>query len=116
MRWISGAFGRYVAFRGRARRREFWLFVLIGVIVSNVLRFAGLDSPTETMVFLLVVLVPALSVTVRRLHDGGHSVYPILLPLIPAVGLIILVVYLCGDSESGVNRHGPSPKFRPAHA
>lgn len=56
------------------------------------------------------VLVPNLALIVRRLHDIGKSGNNILFGLIPIAGPIILLVFMCTDSEPGINRWGPNPK------
>lgn len=50
------------------------------------------------------------AVSVRRLHDTGRSGWWLLIGLIPLAGAIVLLVFLCTDSEPGPNRFGPSPK------
>ena len=110
---------KYACFSGRARRQEYWLFVLfnliasiiIGVIagvlvsVTNVTAFAYLGS-----IYNLAVLIPGLAVLFRRLHDTGRSGWWWLLAFIPIIGWIVLIVFCCLDSQPGDNQYGPNPK------
>jgi uncharacterized membrane protein YhaH (DUF805 family) len=109
----KSVFTQYVGFNGRARRSEYWYFVLLNVIVSLVLsilgQFAGFFSVLST-IWSLAVLLPSLAVCVRRLHDIGKSWAWILLALIPVVGSIILIVFFCKDSQPGANQFGANPK------
>ena len=110
---IKSVFTQYVGFSGRARRSEYWYFVLFNFIVSFVLSFlgnyVGFFSILGT-IWSLAVLLPSLAVCVRRLHDIGKAWTWILLGLIPVVGQIILIVFFCQDSQPGENQFGPNPK------
>jgi uncharacterized membrane protein YhaH (DUF805 family) len=109
---------KYVGFSGRARRSEYWYFVLFTLIVSMV---AGiLDGILGTMdddtnvgvigsIASLALLLPSIAVAIRRLHDTSRSGWWILIGLIPIVGWIILIVFYVQDSH-GDNTYGPSPK------
>ena len=110
----------YVNCEGRARRYEFWMFVLfefivgvvVGFIVGLLIRLLGIQS----LVFLiyvpdLVFLCPSFSLVVRRLHDIGKPGIYVLLAFIPLVGGIILLIFMCTDSVPETNEYGPSPKY-----
>lgn len=101
---IGSAFKHYVGFTGRARRSEYWYFALLNFLVGII--------PIVNILWSLVVLLPGLALTVRRLHDTGKSGWFVLLNLIPLVGSIILLVWLCQDSSRGANKYGPSPKYQ----
>ena len=105
---------RYADFSGRSRRKEYWMFVLINFIIAIVL--AVIESIIGTqgiigMLFSLLILVPGIAVTVRRLHDTGRSGWWILIALVPLVGGIVLLVFCAMDSEPGDNEYGPNPKL-----
>ena len=105
----------FADFNGRARRKEYWMFFLCNFVVSLVLGIVmGLISETAANVvnilYSLVLLLPGLSIGVRRLHDTGKSGWSLLLALIPIVGPIILLVFFCTDSQPGSNEYGPNPK------
>ena len=98
--WFVKAVKQYVDFSGRARRKEYWYFTLFYLIFGIVTCYIG----------FLALLLPSLAVGVRRLHDIGKSGWFLLLALIPIVGSIILIVWLCEDSQPGVNEWGVNPK------
>ncbi len=103
---------KYVDFNGRARRSEYWYFVLFNLLVNFVV---GIVVNLTGLTFLsyivsLALLLPGLGVCVRRLHDIGKGWAWILLALIPLVGGIILIVFYCQDSQPGDNQYGPNPK------
>lgn len=112
---IQSVFSKYATFSGRARRSEYWYFVLLQVIVTAVLN--GLYSATESVAFPVILvlfdlalLVPSLAVCWRRLHDIGRSGGYYFFILIPLVGWILLLVWMCQDSQPGANQYGPNPK------
>jgi uncharacterized membrane protein YhaH (DUF805 family) len=115
--WVKEVFTKYAVFEGRARRKEYWFFTLFVVLVSMAL--AIVDSATGTYnhgvgllggLFSLAILVPGIAVTVRRLHDTDRSGWWVLIWLVPFVGWIVLIVFMCLDSQPGANRFGPNPK------
>jgi uncharacterized membrane protein YhaH (DUF805 family) len=64
-----------------------------------------------TYLVILILLLPMLAVSVRRLHDLNRSGWFYLVTFIPFAGGIILMVVMCEDSGRGANRYGPSPKY-----
>lgn len=109
---VTSVFKQYAVFSGRARRSEYWWFILFNLILGVVVLL--IDTAMGSMVLGLIVdlalLLPGLAVSVRRLHDTGRTGWWMLIALIPIVGLIILIVYQCQDSDPGANEYGPSPK------
>ena len=110
---------KYACFSGRARRQEYWLFVLFNFIASTILKFiaGALISMTGLAVlaiipllYSLAVLIPGFAVFFRRLHDTGRSGWWWLLAFIPIIGWIVLIVFCCLDSQPGENQYGPNPK------
>jgi uncharacterized membrane protein YhaH (DUF805 family) len=111
---------KFAEFSGRARRQEYWMFILFHLIIVFAAAFvlSIIDSMvfgTPVLTYLLyvyaaAVLVPALAVSVRRLHDTGKSGWFVLISLVPFVGSIILLVFMLGDSQPFDNEYGPSPK------
>lgn len=106
-------------FKGRARRKEYWYFVLFNTIISILLSLIDtyvLETNAETGVgilgglYSLAVFLPSLGVLIRRLHDTGRSGWWIFINLIPLIGSIILLVFLVEDSKPGDNQYGPNPK------
>ena len=101
-------FLNYINFSGRSRRSEYWYFFLFNCIMGFLL---GLIVPDWTWIWSLIVLVPSISLTIRRLHDVGKSGWWYLMGLIPLAGAVILLIQLCKDSDPQPNEWGPSPKY-----
>ena len=107
----------YSNFEGRARRKEYWMFVLINTIISFVLGFVdGIISGPEGwvlgVVYTLAVMIPSIAVSVRRFHDINKSGWWVLgLSLFVVVGWIWGFVLACQDSDIGDNSYGSSDKY-----
>jgi len=114
MRWYFTVLRKYAAFAGRARRKEYWMFVLISAVIVLVLgivnRLMGADVPALPVYYTLAVLLPSLAVTVRRLHDTDRSGWWLLILLVPLVGAIVLLVFTATPGGEIANRFGASPK------
>lgn len=112
MEWYLTVLKKYAVFTGRARRSEFWYFVLFNFLISLGLSTIGWIIGTSVLsyIYALFVLIPSIAVAVRRLHDTGRSGLWILLSFIPIVGAIILIVFSVEDSVPGDNQYGPNPK------
>ena len=100
-------FTRYADFKGRSRRSEYWWVVLFNMLVSTVI---GMTIADLAAVWSLITLIPSLALCIRRLHDTGRSGWWVLINLIPLVGSIIMIVFLCQDSTED-NQWGPNPKY-----
>ena len=111
MEYFTGALKKYADFTGRARRKEYWMFVLFYLIFYIVL--SVIDSFIGTMIlsglFSLALLVPSISIAARRLHDTGRTGWWQLIALIPLLGTIVLIVFLAQDSHDE-NKYGANPK------
>ena len=110
---------KYLCFTGRARRKEYWMFVLFNFIAAIVAGFVGsfLAGLTNISAFAflgglynLAAILPGLAVCIRRLHDIGKSGWWWLIVLIPFVGAIVMLVFMLIDSQPGANKYGPNPK------
>jgi len=101
---IKSVLSKYATFSGRARRSEYWFFVLFCILWGWI--------PIVNIILLLVFLIPSLAVAVRRLHDIGRSGWWLFINFIPILGSIVLLVFYCTDSEYGDNQYGPNPKRR----
>ena len=81
MYWYLQVLKRYAVFKGRARRKEYWMFFLVSLIIAVILGFvegvAGItpesDESVLANVYSLAILLPAIAVGVRRMHDTDHS-------------------------------------------
>jgi len=104
---------KYAVFSGRARRKEYWMFILFNFIAYAILGFIevllGIPAILSS-IYGLAVLIPSLAVCVRRLHDSGRSGWWILIGLLPLVGFIVLLIFMVLDSQPGDNQYGPNPK------
>ena len=123
MSWFFGVYKKYAVFSGRARRKEYWFFTLFVTIAYILLAIVdGITGTLDPMsglglftaIFALGSLLPSLAVSVRRLHDTDRSGWWILISLIPLIGGIVLLVFLCLDSSPGQNRFGSNPKLETA--
>ncbi|PGH39441.1 MAG: hypothetical protein CRN43_09090 [Candidatus Nephrothrix sp. EaCA] len=122
MKYYLKALRNFANFSGRARRKEYWYFVLfsfifgLGIIIIPVtLEMHGDIFPVLFVIlfllYVLAVIIAGLAVAVRRLHDVGNSGCSLLLlSLIPIIGPIWLFVLLVTDSEAGENKYGENPK------
>jgi uncharacterized membrane protein YhaH (DUF805 family) len=107
MDYFTDALKKYADFTGRTRRKEYWMFILIYLIINIVLAVLGLDI--ISMLVGLALLVPSISIAARRLHDTGRTGWWQLIALIPIVGFIILIVFLAQDGHE-TNDYGVNPK------
>ena len=88
---------KYVDFSGRATRSEYWYFFLMNFLVSLALGFLGLDALSS--IYALFVLIPGWAVFFRRMHDIGRSGWNWLWMLLPIIGWIIVLIYLCTPTK-----------------
>lgn len=98
---ISTCFKKYATFDGTASVSEFWWFFLFQILVSLLAQMLGYTIST---IISLAMLLPALAVGCRRLHDTDRSGWWQLLALIPVIGWIVLVVFWVQDGKA--NRYG----------
>ncbi|MDD1793107.1 DUF805 domain-containing protein [Enterovibrio sp. ZSDZ42] len=111
MSYFLLALKNFAVFSGRARRKEYWMFILFYLIFSIALTIVDqiLGSVFLSLIFSLVLLIPSISLTARRLHDTGRSGWWQLIVLIPLVGAIVMLVFLVQDSHED-NIYGANPK------
>lgn len=124
---------RNFSFRGRSSRKEYWIFMMVNSIIFTSVgllwlifisdSFFGIDNEyivlafviitivisILSLVYAIILIIPILAVTVRRLHDVGISGWMILIFLIPFIGAIWLLVQLMLPSNLGKNQYGPRP-------
>ncbi|MDD3116358.1 MAG: DUF805 domain-containing protein [Victivallaceae bacterium] len=113
MNWYLDVLKKYAVFDGRARRKEYWFFVLFNVIISLVLGFVDglLSSPGIIgVIYGFAVLIPSIAVSVRRLHDINRTGWWLLIGLIPLVGTIVMLIFMVTDGTTGDNQYGADPK------
>ncbi|MCA9017193.1 MAG: DUF805 domain-containing protein [Planctomycetaceae bacterium] len=124
MHWYLTVLKKYAVLDGRAQRMEYWMFTLLDTLFTILIFVLGtvigseMSGPGEisglgfglVFFYLFVVLMPKLSVTVRRLHDTGRSALWLFVGLIPLIGTLIMLVLMVLDGEPGENEYGPNPK------
>ncbi|CAM3739989.1 Inner membrane protein YhaH [Vibrio aerogenes CECT 7868] len=113
MNWFTAAFKKYTVFSGRARRKEYWmfyLFMMIFMLITCILDVLVGSYGLITGLFGLAVLLPSLSLTIRRLHDTGRSGWWCFITLVPVVGAIAFFVFTVLPGNFGDNQYGPDPK------
>ena len=108
MNWYLKVLKQYADFKGRARRKEYWMFFLFNIIISYSLNLGAifLEVPALAVIgsiYSFAVLIPGIAVAVRRMHDVGKDWWYMLIPFYN--------IYLaCTDSEPGPNEWGENPK------
>ena len=127
---LTSVFNKYATFTGRARRSEYWWFAVCYFGLTSLFNIAQMgmmiqvlsgemlpNDPSYLLMLMAGVVIglglflPALAVTVRRLHDIGKSGWNILWAAIPLIGAIIVLVWMCQDSDVVANKYGESPKY-----
>ena len=110
-------FSKYATFSGRTSRKTYWLTILgliiLGFLVGFVCGLLGgvlrMDpevlSKNLSLILTLVLLVPSIALDARRLHDINKSGWWQLICLVPVVGSIILLVFLCLPSVNEGNKY-----------
>lgn len=124
MEWYAKVINQYTDFKGRARRKEYWMFILINAIFVLLISLtevlirgksifdAGISGITLALLLFygLFTLLPSIAVSIRRLHDSGRSGWWYLITVIPYVGIFVFVYFMVLDSEPDENKYGPNPK------
>ncbi|MGY8886456.1 MAG: DUF805 domain-containing protein [Flavobacteriales bacterium] len=118
MNWYLKVLQQYADFNGRARRKEYWMFVLFNLSFSTIALY--LDNFLEITIddyaygplyglYVLVLLIPGLAVLVRRLHDIGKSGWMLLVAFIPFIGPFWVLILLVTEGNAGENQYGQDP-------
>lgn len=110
MNWYFQALANYFNFADRARRKEYWMFVLFNMIFMIAVGVIDGVLGSFGILYGLGVFIPGLAVTVRRLHDTGRSGWWMLISIIPILGIILLTYFMVLDGHTGVNEYGVNPK------
>lgn len=113
MNWYIQVLKNYAKFDGRARRKEYWMFTLVSAVIFVALSVfdsaLGLVTPSGfgvlSSVYFVATLIPSLAVGARRLHDTNRSAWWLLISAIPLVS-IVLLVFMCLDSQKETNKYG----------
>lgn len=119
MNWYIKCLRQYFDFKGRARRKEYWMFTLFNFIFVVIIEIIEIMIMLSTnsyngsfllLLYYLLTIIPSFAVGIRRLHDVGESGWMALVGFIPIVGVIWLIVLFCKDSQPGSNQWGDNPK------
>jgi uncharacterized membrane protein YhaH (DUF805 family) len=109
---VKDGFDHYTKFDGRASRPAYWWWFLFAILVAAAAWI--IDAAIGTSGAIgglagLALLLPGLSVSIRRLHDTDHSGWWVLISLIPIIGFIVLLIFYLRQSDPGENKYGPPP-------
>ncbi len=119
--WKSCFSPNWNNFEGRARRKEYWAFVLFQILIPFLftvifsLCFYELYQGIVRLFWVIygvLTIIPALSVTVRRLHDTNRSGAWYFILFLPVIGVLALLMFACEDGEPRANQYGADPKGR----
>lgn len=137
MKWYIHCIKNYANFKGRARRKEFWMFILFNIIFGIAIsildrilgtvytidysemyrNIEGFNNMNFTysfgylyLLYNLIIILPALAVAIRRLHDVGKSGWWYFISFIPFIGFIWFIVLMCTAGNTYENEYGPDPK------
>lgn len=115
MNWYLAVLKKYAEFNGRARRKEYWFFFLFNFIAAVVLGFIGELTGLSILgtIYALAILLPAIGVTIRRLHDTDRTGWWILIGFVPIIGFIVLLIFMILPGTVGANQYGPDPLQEP---
>jgi uncharacterized membrane protein YhaH (DUF805 family) len=119
MSWCFQAIKNYAKFSGRAGRKEYWVFAFLDSVLMYgsivVAGWAGVSSSKwfyiPLGIYVVLMLIPRLSVTFRRLHDVNKTGAYVLWYAIPFVGLIMVTVQLLKKGDRGENNYGPPCRY-----
>lgn len=119
MKWYFKVLRQYADFSGRARRKEYWMFMLfnmpfliVAIAIDNAFEWTigALPYGVFSYTYLISMLIPGLALTVRRLHDTGKSGWMALVGFIPFIGGLCLLVLLVLEGKAEENKYGENPK------
>ena len=129
MDYMLMPFMRYFDFAGRSRRKEYWMFFVLNLIIITVMTTvlfglgfsmdpyaASSGGPVTWLIFAvlglysLIVLIPSIAVQVRRFHDQDKSGWFVLINFLPYIGGLIVLVFMLLEGTRGPNKYGPDPK------
>jgi len=121
MKWYLHALRKYAVIKGRARRREYWIFELMNSAIALALfvlavKLGKAGYPyflSLPFLYIVATMIPSLSSLIRRLHDTNRSGWWLLISMLPVVGPLILFGITVTNSDPGENRFGPNPKRQP---
>jgi uncharacterized membrane protein YhaH (DUF805 family) len=115
---VSKCYRKYVVFKGRAPKSEYWWFVLLTILFAWPLLLAEIGSGTWysflTFIYFILTLstaLPLAAVFTRRMHDVGKSAWHGLFYFIPVIGFFLVLRWLTKDGDPGKNKYGEPDNF-----
>jgi uncharacterized membrane protein YhaH (DUF805 family) len=115
--YYFAAFRKYAVFKGRATRSEYWYFTLFNILavwvfglIDQVMGTFNFDAGYGPLsaIYTLVMILPGLGVSIRRLHDTGRSGWWFVITIIPIIGLLVFSFFALQDSDPNPNDYGES--------
>lgn len=103
MNYFLEAFKKYADFDGRASRKEFWFFVLFNMIICSAIQIIAGRNSMLLQLYQLIIIVPIIALTIRRMHDIGKQGWFILIP-------IYNIILYCKAGDSLINKYGTKPQ------
>jgi uncharacterized membrane protein YhaH (DUF805 family) len=105
IKWYQVVLKKYADFNGRARRSEFWNFVLVNAVINIGLGLVGILMENDILgiIYAFAIFLPTIAVGVRRMHDINKSGWYLLVP-------VFNFVLWATDGTRGSNEYGPDPK------
>lgn len=113
MKFYLEVLKKYAVFSGRARRKEYWMFMLFNIIImitTYIIDYLLKTTISIKSIYTLAVMLPTIAVSVRRLQDIGKSGWWFFITLIPLVGGIWFFILTLKDSQPGENIYGANLK------
>ncbi len=114
--WFKKVIKNTFNYKGRARRKEYWYYILIASIIILIgFTLDGILDTPDTLSGLagFILFFPSLAVTIRRLHDIGKSGWWYLISAIPLIGSLILLFWNCQETSPETNQWGAPAKRVP---
>ena len=111
--WFKKVIKNTFNYKGRARRKEYWYYILIASIIILIgFTLDGILDTPDTLSGLagFILFFPSLAVTIRRLHDIGKSGWWYLISAIPLIGSLILLFWNCQETSPETNQWGAPAK------
>ena len=116
MKYYYEMFTNFLDFKGKCGVKQYWIATLYSIVFNILVQLLALPFIFDIDVFLsvssslaslyaIVIFIPSLSLTVRRLHDTDHSGWFLLISIFPIIGTIILLYVLCQPSMSQVKAY-----------
>ena len=93
----------YFNFSDRTSVRGFWMATLISIIIAAILGvLTNISSIFQyvTSIYSIAYFIPSLAIMIRRLRDASKSWGWMFIGLVPVIGWIILIVFLCQPTKS----------------